>query len=93
MDNNNIKVELQKEDLGNPTVPMKKCKCCGELLPVENFAKYGTGHRAICEKCRRDKSGVTDRFKDFTSRELIAELKSRGYRGNLTRIVTETIKL
>lgn len=90
---NNIKVKLQKEDVGNPTVPMKRCKCCGELLPVENFAKYGPGRRNICEKCRRDKSGITDKFKDYTSRELIEELKSRGYRGKLTRIVTDTIEL
>lgn len=86
---NNIKVELQKEDLGQPSVPLKKCNVCGKMLPLDHFAKYGHGYRATCEVCRRASKGISDRFKDFTSRELIEELKSRGYKGKLTRVITE----
>ena len=89
----NINVTLQKEDLGQPSVPVKKCRHCGKVLPLEHFATYGKGHRSICENCRRDMSGVSEKFAAFTSRELIDELKSRGYRGELTRVITEVTKL
>ena len=68
----------------------KKCKCCGKELPLSHFGKRGTGYRNICVK---RESGATDKFKDFTSRELIDELKARGYEGTLTKKVVETIKL
>lgn len=86
---NNIKVELQREDLGQPNIPLKKCNKCGKMLPLDHFATYGKGHRATCEICRREANGVSEKFKDFTSRELIEELKSRGYKGKLTRVITE----
>ena len=71
----------------------KKCKCCGKDLPLTHFCKKGTGYRNICNACLRIESGATDKFKDFTSRELIDELKSRGYEGQLTKKVVETFKL
>lgn len=83
-----INVEIQREDLGQPTVPLKKCNKCGKMLPLDHFAKYGQGYRATCEICRRAASGVSEKFKDFTSRELLEELKSRGYKGKLTRVIT-----
>ena len=71
----------------------KKCKCCGKELPFTHFSKKGTGYRNICNACIKRESGATDKFKDFTSRELIDELKARGYEGQLTKKVVETIKL
>ena len=71
----------------------KKCKCCGKELPLTHFCKKGTGYRNICNYCLKRESGATDKFKDFTSRELIDELKARGYEGQLTKKVVETIKL
>lgn len=71
----------------------KKCECCGQELPLSHFQKYTSGYRKICNACRRRESGATDKFKDFTSRELIDELKARGYEGQLTKKVVETIKL
>lgn len=71
----------------------KKCSCCGKTLPIEDFETYGKGHRSICRTCRRLESGATEKFKDFTSRELINELISRGYRGNLKKVVVEEVKL
>ena len=71
----------------------KKCQCCGQELPLSHFQKYANGYRKICNDCRRRESGATDKFKDFSSRELIEELKARGYEGQLTKKVIETIKL
>ena len=57
------------------------------------FVKKGTGYRNICNDCLKRESGATDKFKDFSSRELIDELKARGYEGQLIKKVVETIKL
>lgn len=71
----------------------KKCKCCGKELPITHFQRYAGGYRKICNECRRRESGATDKFKDFTSRELIDELKARGYEGEIHKKIIETIKL
>ena len=71
----------------------KKCKCCGKELPINYFNKRGTGYRNICMSCERDKIGVSDKFKDFTSREIIEELRSRGYKGILKYVKVEEFNL
>ena len=71
----------------------KKCSCCGKELPISHFQRYAGGYRKICNECRRRESGATEKFKDFTSRELIDELKARGYEGQLTKKIVETVKL
>ena len=71
----------------------KKCSCCGKELPLSHFGKYASGYRKICNECRRRESGATEKFKDFTSREFIDELKARGYEGRLTKKIVETINL
>lgn len=76
-----------------PAKETKKCSCCGKILPIEDFEIYGKGRRSICRLCRRHESGVTEKFKDFTARELIDELIARGYKGELRKVVTETVKL
>ncbi len=93
MDNNSLKVQINKVNVSETDGVMKKCKCCGQELPLEAFDKYGSGYRSVCRTCRREQAGVTEKFKAFTSRELIEELKSRGYRGQLTitTIQTETL--
>lgn len=70
-----------------------KCKCCGKDLPLTHFQKRGTGYRNICNNCLKRESGATDKFKDFSSRELIDELKARGYEGEIHKKIVETIKL
>lgn len=71
----------------------KKCKVCGKELPLTHFNKTGKGYRHTCNQCLKRESGATDKFKDFTSRELIDELRARGYEGSLTKKIVETIKL
>lgn len=75
------------------TGEVKKCKLCGKELPFTHFKRRGSGYRTICIECEKRESGATDKFKDFTSRELIDELKARGYEGTIIKKVIETIKL
>ena len=71
----------------------KVCIKCGKSLPLSNFDKKGSGYRHTCKQCLKLENGYSDKFKDFTSRELIDELKLRGYEGQLTKKIVETIKL
>ena len=75
------------------TTEKKTCKCCGKELPITMFNKKGTGRRNICISCERGESGVSDKFKDFTSRELMEELRSRGFKGILKRTKVEEVKI
>ena len=87
MEDNRIKV------VPEVATEVKKCKCCGKVLPLSDFNKKGIGYRNICKMCQRGESNASEKFKEFTSRELIEELKARGYTGKLTKVVTEEIKL
>lgn len=82
----------------------KVCKVCGQELPLSEFRKspFATNYIATCKKCVSEKTERTKLFKrtanstnselaKFTPRELIEELKSRGYKGKLC--VTRTIEL
>lgn len=87
MDNTNINV------IPVTTVNTKKCICCGKTLPLDEFPRSGRGYKNICNTCYRKESGISDKFKDFMSRELIDELKARGYKGLLTKTIIKTVKL
>lgn len=82
----------------------KVCKVCGQELPLSEFRKspFATNGIATCNKCMNEKIKKTKLFKKitsstnrelskFTPRELIEELKLRGYKGKL--YVTRTIEL
>lgn len=82
----------------------KVCKVCGQELPLSEFRKslLIPNGIATCKKCVNEKIKKTKLFKEttgstngelakFTPRELIEELKSRGYKGKL--YVTRTIEL
>lgn len=75
------------------TTEKKRCKCCGRELPLSNFKAYAKGHRSVCMECQRKESGVSYKFQEFTSRELIEELRSRGYTGTLKYVKIEEVKL
>ena len=75
------------------TEKKKKCKCCGKELPLTMFNKRGPGYRNIYISCERSESGASEKFKDFTSRELMEELRSRGFKGVLKRIKVEEVEI
>nr|DAG96222.1 MAG TPA: restriction endonuclease [Crassvirales sp.] len=91
MDNSNINEKPLATII--TTSNKKKCKCCGKELPLSYFRKYAQGYRSICIACERKENGVSEKFKEFTSRELIEELRSRGYKGELKYVKVETFKL
>ena len=93
MENNNK--DFHNEVLAKPevTVEKKKCKCCGKELPLTMFNKRGVGYRNICISCERSESGASEKFKQFTSRELMEELRSRGFKGTFKRMKVETITI
>ncbi|AXF52178.1 MAG: restriction endonuclease [crAssphage sp. isolate ctcc615] len=75
------------------TIKQKKtCKCCGKELPITSFHKRGGGYRTICMSCERTNNGISEKFKNFTDRELQEELRSRGYKGILKRMKVEELK-
>lgn len=81
----------------------KICRICGTEKPLLDFPKnsqYPDGYDSRCKVCaneyarsRRAKSkgGGNPQLAEFTPRELIEELKSRGYTGQLK--ITKTISL
>lgn len=78
----------------------KTCKECGQLLTLDHFRLTplsADGHANICKECARQKrqqkkdefaptpsGGGNPELAKFTPRELIEELRSRGYKGKLT---------
>lgn len=69
---------------------LKKCSKCGRELPVSEFWKNAStedGLQTYCKEC----GNVYARNRKKTPRELIAELKARGYTGELK--YTQTISL
>ncbi len=71
----------------------RKCNCCGKELPITSFRRRGPGYRKMCMACERVEAGTSDKFKDFTSRELMDELISRGFHGTLKFYRVEEHKL
>ena len=81
------------------TLKTKVCAKCGHTLSVDKF--YHNSHNAdgysdICRPCackRKPSSGggANPALAHFTPRELIAELRARGYRGKLE--ITQEVKV
>lgn len=73
-------------------VPLRICKCCGKELPITEFNHYTrNNYRWICKQCQENDISKNDKFKGITSRELILELRARGYKGKLTKTITKDI--
>lgn len=82
--------------------PEKTCRRCGIIKPSTEFStstKNKDGLQSYCKSCCRelaqkrykDIKGLNPDLEAFTPRQLIAELKARGYRGELE--YRQTIKL
>lgn len=70
----------------------KLCKTCGKLLTLDNFRfvpRAADKHASVCKECasaaRKSKirGGGNPELAKFSARELIAELRVRGYKGTL----------
>lgn len=73
----------------------KKCACCGQELSTTEFyasQRNKDGLQSYCKSCIKEKNkqysnksigGGNELLKDFTPRQLIEELKARGYKGKL----------
>lgn len=82
------------------TTNMRVCRVCGKEKPIYQFGvhnKYKDGIDTRCKECRNEKQAEWQRVKkakekastrtelsQFTPRELIEELRARGYKGTLT---------
>ena len=86
---------LNNEILATKEVVTQKkvCKCCGKELPITMFNKRGPGYRNICIVCERGDNGASEKFKQFTSRELMEELHARGFKCTLKRMKVETLTI
>lgn len=79
------------------------CKRCGQEKPLEEFYNNRYGASQVCRECARKKRHETmakryaaqraSSLADYTPRELMAELKRRGYDGTFTFVETHTIHL
>lgn len=85
----------------------KICRICGEEKPITDFPtnkQYKNGYDTRCRCCKNDyvregyharkrisKGGGNPNLANFTPRELIEELRARGYKGTLE--YTKTITL
>lgn len=87
---NNQNLEITTPQIKSIT---KTCKCCGKTLPLGAFTKKGMGYRNVCKDCENIEDGASDRFKDVTARELIEELRKRGYTGTLKLVRIDEVKL
>ena len=55
------------------------------------FSSFGKKTKSICKSCEGLDVPCDDRLKDFESRELILELRARGYKGELTKTITKKV--
>lgn len=73
----------------------KKCKCCGRVLDVSEFRTYSKGYRNICKHCEYKNRGISEEFAKYEDKDLINELRSRGWSGKLEykEIKIKTVEL
>lgn len=70
----------------------RKCICCGQVLPISMFEPFGNhGYHKRCKTCEGKEVIPDGKFKDFTSRELILELRARGYTGKLQKVTINEV--
>lgn len=82
---------LANSETSTPVKEMRKCSRCGEVLPVSYFSSYGKRIKTYCKSCEGIDIPCDERLKDFESRELILELRARGYKGKLSKTITKEV--
>lgn len=87
MDNNN-----NNNNITTPVEKTRKCRICGKELPITEFNHYTkNSYRWICKQCQENDNPKDDKFNGISSRELILELRARGYRGKLTKTIIKDV--
>ena len=83
------------ENTSQTTTPIedtRKCRICGKILPISKFDRFGKrGYHTTCKACEGKEYGTDERFKDITSRDLILELRARGYKGKLQKVTVDEV--
>ena len=75
-----------------PVEDTRKCRVCGKILPVSKFERYNKrGYHTARKACEDKEYSQDEKLKGFTSRELILELRARGYRGKLQKVTVDEI--
>lgn len=75
-----------------PVEETRKCRICGKILPVSKFERFGKrGYHTACKACEGKDYSTDERFKDITSRDLILELRARGYKGKLQKVTVDEV--
>lgn len=70
----------------------RKCLCCDEVLPIEEFGKYGSKRLRVCQTCKNIiKNG--NGLKSYTIQQMLRECASRGVHGKFTYTRVETIEI
>lgn len=80
----------------NSIVPnaTRTCSCCGKSLTISHFKSYKDNrYSRVCNDCKREKNGGSAKFEQFTTRELMDELKARGWNGKLRHIRIEEMSI
>ena len=86
--------EVKDNQQKKKTMEERTCNCCGRKLPISEFKAYRGGKYArVCNTCAIKNSGASEKFAQFTTRELLDELKVRGWRGQLRCTRIETISI
>lgn len=79
-------------------ITTKVCKCCGKDLPVTEFKHHRIskdGYANVCNACKANSKveGGNPKLIGITPRELIDELRIRGYHGKLVYVQKHEINL
>ena len=75
-----------------PVEETRKCITGKKVLPISKFDKYGKrGYHRSCKACEGKDCGIDERFKDIASRDLIIELRARGYKGKLQKVTIDEV--
>ena len=77
-------------------IATKRCKSCGQLLPIIAFKtdpRSKDGYCHICNACKAKGKEGNPKLAEFTPRELMEELRARGYHSTLEYIQRHKINI